>query len=188
MSAPRTGLDLCQGAPDRARNERRSPGAPKERFARSARPSGGEGKLEGGGAAKRSSPLERDKSGVDGTRTWGKSAKGPGKHADAPSRSMSPGANGRDSSPFTPIQAPPTRGDLEAAIASVTRAIAISSGQATVVLATERAALRAELGLVVETSTRIPAVRRPTSHPSRCYAPARELAAAAQGSSRRAPA
>jgi len=40
-----------------------------------------------------------------------------------------------------------TLGDLEAAIASLTRALATASGDAVVVLAAERAALRAELGI-----------------------------------------
>jgi hypothetical protein len=47
--------------------------------------------------------------------------------------------------PFTAASRPLTPRDLEAAIANVTRALAVASGEAVVVLASERAAMRAEL-------------------------------------------
>jgi hypothetical protein len=62
------------------------------------------------------------------------------------------GANGYDSSPFAPIQNQVTQRDVEAAIASVTRALATATGDAVVILVSERAALRAELARAVALS------------------------------------
>jgi hypothetical protein len=77
---------------------------------------------------------------VDGTRTW----EGARKHAGFLGSANGEGANGRESSPFAPIR---TR-DLQAAIASITRALASASGEDVVVLARERAAPRTELSRV----------------------------------------
>jgi hypothetical protein len=76
---------------------------------------------------------------VDGTRTRERQRITRGKQASASTE----GTNGHESSPFAPIQTL----DLEAAIASITRALATASGDTVAVLARERAALRAELEL-----------------------------------------
>jgi hypothetical protein len=61
---------------------------------------------------------------------------------------MTGGAVRDRSAPFAPVQLL-TRHELQAAIASVTRALGTASGDAVVVLATERAAMRAELAQVL---------------------------------------
>lgn len=87
---------------------------------------------------------------MDGTRTCDE----PRKRAGFAGSAQGEGANGRESSPFAPIQNPLTQGELEAAIATVTRALATASGDAVVILAGERAALRAELARATEPTSR----------------------------------
>jgi len=88
-------------------------------------------------------PPRDHSSGVDGTRT----RKGPEKTATAPENPSGDGANRRDSTRFEHGSRPfrHTVEELEAALVSVTRALGSASGDAVVVLAGERAALRAEL-------------------------------------------
>jgi hypothetical protein len=96
---------------------------------------------------------------VDGTRTR--------KNPEEPSASSASvardGANGRESTQLASVSRSlvHTVEELEAALASITRALGSASGDAVVVLAGERAALRAELrGLRECKAKNIVALRR----------------------------
>jgi hypothetical protein len=82
---------------------------------------------------------------VDGTRT----REGPRNYPRFSGNAQEEGPNGRESSPFAPIRDPLSQRDLEAAIASVTRALATATGEAVAILVSERAVLRAELASIL---------------------------------------